>query len=106
MAFSEVQCAEVVPVVLDLWPFGDLEAESEEDCFEPLDGLGDQVLVAVPAASAGVLGQVEALGFEPRRALGRGQSVADPGDRGLDVVTRLLERNARCFPICGVELAE
>ena len=45
-----VERLEVVPVGLDLGPFGDLEAEADEHVLEPLPGLGDEVGVAASRA--------------------------------------------------------
>ena len=72
-----VEGLEVVPVGLDLGPFGDLEAEADEHVLEPLGGLGDEVGVAAPG-SGQRLGQVEALGRQLQRG---GRSAASSARR-------------------------
>src|SRR5581483_5120552 len=97
---------EVVPVVFDLGALRDLEAEPDEHVLEPLDGLGDQMFVAVAATAVAVLGEIEPLGFEllgPRRG---GEGGAALGDRGFERGPRLVERSARLLSGIRIERAE
>ena len=69
VARRHVQGLEVVPIGLDLGPFGDAEPETGEHILEPFPGLGDDVRVAT-ARCRHELGEIEPLGrdrFGPRR---------------------------------------
>ena len=68
----DVQCLEVVPVVLDLGPLGDPVPEPDEDVLELALDLRDEVQVP-PVASVGTRGQVEAVTLGRRRGLDTGE---------------------------------
>ena len=89
---AHVERLEVVPVGLDLGPFGDLEAEADEHVLEPLPRLGDEVGVAA-LRLAGELGEVEPLATRPerraRRCRARRGGSRAPRDRGHRLVDGL-----------------
>ena len=84
-----VQGLEVVPVGLDLGPFGDLETQPDEHVLESLPRLGHEVRVPPPRL-ARVLGQVETLRLDSRRERGVGELGPARLDRALDRPERLV----------------
>jgi len=89
---GHVQGGEVVPVVLDLRPFGPDEAHLAEDIDDFVDGLGNGV-EAPTAHGARGLGDVDGFGGEAGVELGVGETglarVQRPGDLVLERVQRL-----------------
>ena len=72
VALIHVQRLEVVPVGLDLGPFGDLEAQPDEHVLQALPRLGHEVGVPPPRL-ARVLGQIEPFGRDTGRECGVGE---------------------------------
>ena len=83
-----VEGFEVVPVGLDVLPFGDLEAEPDEDVFEAFPRLRDDMRVASPWARRD-LGEIDSFCGQLHHSLGLGELAPAPieafghGCRGL-----------------------
>ncbi len=102
MPRREVQCAEVVPLVFDLWALCHPEAQPDEHVFQLFHGLGDEMHVSCVTCRPH-LGQIQAFCFHRSAAFGHLQHSAAFGDRALDGTERIVQGGAHCSAFGWVE---
>ena len=106
MPDRHVQRLEVVPVGLDLWTFGDLEAETDEDVLQALPCLRDEVGVTA-SRLADELGEVEPFGFDTCDERLGAECLPAGVERGGHCGERLVDRcPGRLLVVDRVERAE
>src|SRR5438270_9755674 len=100
-----VESLEVVPVGLDLWALGHGVAHADEQVFELVASLGDQVQVS-SLATTDHLCEVETLGLEKALAFAGPELGSPRRQRAVDACLGVLEQPTRFAPVVRFEAAK